>query len=223
MLERILEITELYIDLLQKDYPKALTDNLWQAIINLRKYSDSQPRDDHGRWTDGGGGGGSSSGGGSGKVNYAKPIDMLNYSNIPESETITAENIIDDLKKTDIGRETLRVLEMLPEPVKFTYGEYYTGVRGEERNGRITIYLNNCKNTLWASRSVIHECTHYRYGIGQSQWAECVCVAQELKHARGRNKLTYGELRMIVRAVKDVYPEYNWRKGGIINGKRRSR
>lgn len=60
MLERILEITELYIDLLQKDYPKALTDNLWQAIINLRKYSDSQPRDDHGRWTDGGG---SSSGG----------------------------------------------------------------------------------------------------------------------------------------------------------------
>lgn len=194
----------------------------WKKVcdtIELR-YNDGShyTKDEHGRFT-----GSTSSGGGSGKVNYAKPIDMLNYSNIPESETITAENIIDDLKKTDIGRETLRVLEMLPKPVKFTYGEYYTGVRGEERNGRITIYLNNCKNTLWASRSVIHECTHYRYGIGQSQWAECVCVAQELKHARGRNKLTYGELRMIVRAVKDVYPEYNWRKGGIINGKRRSR
>ena len=194
----------------------------WKKVcdtIELR-YNDGShyTKDEHGHFT-----GSTSSGGSSGKVNYAKPLDMLNYSNIPESEMIKAENIIDDLKKTDIGRETLRVLEMLPEPVKFTYGEYYTGVRGEERNGRITIYLNNCKNTLWASRSVIHECTHYRYGIGQSQWAECVCVAQELKHARGRNKSTYGELRMIVRAVKDVYPEYNWRKGGIINGKRKSR
>lgn len=63
MLERILDTIDLYINSLPKDYPKALTDNLWQAIINLRKYSDSQPRDDHGRWTDGGGGDSSSSGG----------------------------------------------------------------------------------------------------------------------------------------------------------------
>ena len=38
------------------------------GIINIAKYSDSQPRDDHGRWTDGGGDSGSgSSGGGSGE------------------------------------------------------------------------------------------------------------------------------------------------------------
>lgn len=38
------------------------------GIINITKYSDSQPRDDHGRWTDGGGDSGSgSSGGGSGE------------------------------------------------------------------------------------------------------------------------------------------------------------
>ena len=52
-----------------KDTPdtKSLTvlaKSLESAIIDLHKYSDSQPRDDHGRWTDGGGGG-SSSGGGS--------------------------------------------------------------------------------------------------------------------------------------------------------------
>ena len=33
------------------------------GIINIAKYSDSQPRDDHGRWTDGGGDSGGSSGG----------------------------------------------------------------------------------------------------------------------------------------------------------------
>lgn len=40
-----------------------LAKHLESAIININKYSDSQPRDDHGRWTDGGGG---SSGGSSG-------------------------------------------------------------------------------------------------------------------------------------------------------------
>lgn len=34
------------------------------GIINITKYSDSQPRDDHGRWTDGGGDSGSGSSGG---------------------------------------------------------------------------------------------------------------------------------------------------------------
>ena len=53
-----------------KDTPdtKSLTvlaKSLESAIIDLHKYSDSQPRDDHGRWTDGGGGDSSSSGGGS--------------------------------------------------------------------------------------------------------------------------------------------------------------
>lgn len=63
MLERLFDTIDLYINLLQKDYPKVLTENLWQAIMDLRKYSDSQPRDDHGRWTDGGGGDSSSSSG----------------------------------------------------------------------------------------------------------------------------------------------------------------
>ena len=225
------DLVDMYFDFVCDFYiPNDLTDELYGFILDVEKdlnqspyykvykYSDSQPRDDHGRWTDGGGS--SESSGGS---NYAKPLDMLDYSNIPSSEQITAEKIIADLQRTDIGKETLKTIESLPQPIKFTYGEYSTGYRGEERNGRIIIYLNNCKNTLWAARSVIHECTHYRYGIGYSQWAECVCVAQELKHARGRNKLTYNELKSVVRAVKDAYPEFNWRKGGIIHGKRRSR
>lgn len=80
-----------------------------------------------------------------------------------------------------------------------------------------------CYNNANDYRSVIHECTHYQYGIGESQWAECVCIVQELKHARGRDKLNYTELKNIVKAVKEAYPEYNWRKGGIINGRRKSR
>jgi len=155
-------------------------------------------------------------------INYAKPLEMLNFSDIPASETITPEKVIEELSRTNIGKEILGVIETLPEPIKFTYGEYSTGNRGEEDNGNIKIYLNNCKNSLWVGRAVIHECTHYRYGIGQSQWSECVCTAQELKHARGRDYLTNEELRAIVQAVKQAYPEYNWRKGGIEHGRRRN-
>lgn len=51
---------------------ETLAKTLESAIIDLHKYSDSQPRDDHGRWTDGGGGDSSSSGGGSGKSENEK-------------------------------------------------------------------------------------------------------------------------------------------------------
>lgn len=51
-----------------------LAKHLESAIININKYSDSQPRDDHGRGTDGGGG---SSGGSSLNENSKKPITKI--------------------------------------------------------------------------------------------------------------------------------------------------
>lgn len=161
-------------------------------------------------------------GGGSGIINKAKALDMFNDSAIALNSPITTQQIIDELTATNIGRTTLKDIENLPEHIKLTYSYKENGVRGEQNGNEITIYLSNCANTKWAARSVIHEVTHYKYGIGQSQWAECVCVAQELKHARNRDYLTISELKTIISAVKDVYPEFNWRKGGIINGRNKS-
>ncbi len=161
-------------------------------------------------------------GGGSGIINKAKALDMFNDSAIALNSPITTQQIIDELTATNIGRTTLKDIENLPERIKLTYSYKENGVRGEQNGNEITIYLSNCANTKWAARSVIHEVTHYKYGIGQSQWAECVCVAQELKHARNRDYLTISELKTIISAVKDVYPEFNWRKGGIINGRNKS-
>lgn len=159
---------------------------------------------------------------GSGIMNKAKALDMFNDSAIALNSPITTQQIIDELTATNIGRTTLKDIENLPERIKMTYSYKENGVRGEQNGNEITIYLSNCANTKWAARSVIHEVTHYKYGIGQSQWAECVCVAQELKHARNRDYLTISELKAIISAVKDVYPEFNWRKGGIINGRNKS-
>ena len=155
--------------------------------------------------------------------NYAKTIDIFNFEDMPISNKISPQAIADELEKTSIGKETLKTIDTLPEKIKLTFG-YDEGVRGSEHFGKIEIYVNQCDNALWAARTIIHECTHYKYGIGQSQWAECVCIAQELKHARNRDYLTISEKRAIIKAVKEDsdYSRLNWRKGGTIYGRRKS-
>jgi hypothetical protein len=161
-------------------------------------------------------------GNGNNVANKAKAIDIFNDNDLNPDEP-TAEEIVKELSKSSIGKETLQIISELPERIKLTYGTN-SSVRGEEKNGIIHIYVNNCKNIQWVARTVIHECTHYRYGIGGSQWSECVCIAQELKHARNRDYLTISEKRAIIKAVKsdDDYGRLNWRKGGLINGRRKS-
>lgn len=155
--------------------------------------------------------------------NQAKYIDMFNDHDIPSNAPITAQKIVDELNSTAIGKETLQYLENLPKAIRLTYNHELSDVRGFEQAGGITIQLGNCKNTLWAARTVIHECTHAKYGIGQSQWAECVCIAQELKHARNRDYLTIAEKRTIITAVKadNDYGKLSWRKGGTVNGRKK--
>ena len=40
-------------------------------------------------------------------INYAKPIEMLNFSAIPSSEEITQQKILEELEKSSIGKEIL--------------------------------------------------------------------------------------------------------------------
>ena len=159
--------------------------------------------------------------GNSGIINYDKVNDIFDYNNSNINSKITPQEIFNDLFTSNIGKEMLEYIECLPEKPKLDYFSTPQGIRGEEKNGVITIYVNNCKDIKTASCAVIHECTHRKYGIGQSQWAESQCVAAELLHRRNRNYLTFSEKRMIIKAVKDVYPEYNWRKGGIVHGRRK--
>ena len=151
--------------------------------------------------------------------NQAKSLDVFNDRELPENSSINAEQITEDLKQTKTGQEALETLENLPEQMKLTYEPRNDGVRGYEENGETKIYLDNCKDIKTAACSVIHECTHYKYGIGGCQWAESVCVAKEIMHRRDREYLTISEKRNIIKAVKDVYGEYKWKKGGTRYGR----
>lgn len=152
-------------------------------------------------------------------TNKAKVFEMFSDNDLKAGDP-TIEEIVEELSNSSIGRETLEMLSILPESIVLTHG-VEPELRGIEDYGHICIYVNNCRNIQWVARTVIHEFTHYRYGIGKSQWSECVCIAQELKHARNRDYLTIAEKRAIIKAVKSDgdYKKLNWRKGGRINGR----
>ena len=160
-------------------------------------------------------------------LNRSKEIDIFNENDAPSNADFIGKDIINNLEQSSIGKEVIRYASTMDESIDLNYSLVPLDcngrkIYGDEVGGLITIYMRNCENAERAARTIIHECTHKRYGIGQSQWAECVCFAQELKHKYRRDYLTTSELRRIIKAVKDGYPEYNWRKGGMIYGRRKN-
>ncbi len=156
--------------------------------------------------------------------NEARAIDLFNYDESKIDIDKSPENILNDLETSSVGREMLSALEELPERPQIDYTTVrLDGLKGEQQGGKIIVYANSCKDLKTVVCTLIHEYTHQKYGIGQSQWSECVCVAKEIMHRRQRDYLLETERRMIINAVKSVYPELNWRKGGYIYGRKRSK
>lgn len=153
--------------------------------------------------------------------NKARATDLFDAFDMPENATITPETVFDELSKNKLGKDTLSTVENLPYILKFNYSSESSGERGREDRGLITINIANCNNSKIAASTIIHECTHYIYGIGNSQWAECVCFCKEKMFLTGKDKLTVAEKRDIINKVKKAYPELNWRRGGIVNGRRK--
>lgn len=161
-------------------------------------------------------------------TNQSRGTRLFNDFGVSSNAPISSQSIIEDLKSSSTGREILDYIEKTEEIFirldNDTVRTDFSGrpIYGEEKGGEIVVYLLMCEDSERAARTVIHECTHRRYGIGQSQWAECVCFAQELKHKYKRDTLTYSEKKRIIEAVQEGYPEYKWRKGGLIYGKRQN-
>ena len=156
----------------------------------------------------------------SGIINYARDkIFIFDDEDIPSYAEIRPNDIIDDLKTSPIGKDTIEYLKNNKVAVYINYEKQIHSDRGSQVGNVINIFMDNIKNKKIAAQTIIHEVTHCRYDIGYCQWAEAVCFAHEKMHITGRNKLTFAEKRYIVRLAKQAYPEYNWKKGGYKNGK----
>lgn len=133
--------------------------------------------------------------------------------NLDAKDTITTRKLINNLNRTEIGRSTVEYLVEHPEiKVYMCYGvDHESGTRGYQEKNDIMIFASETKTVQVTAETLIHEITHHKYNIGESQWAESVCFAQELKHRMGKSQLTVSELRNIIKTVKELYPELPWR------------
>lgn len=153
-------------------------------------------------------------------TNYAISNEIFTVDQGAEYGDLTSEEVEQELKSTEIGRHTIEYLKSTGIKPIFTFEDpEIFGVRGSQYGDTIKIYIRNIHSKRVCAQTVIHEVAHIEYGIGSCQWAEAVCFAQEKKHIANKEKLSFSELRYIVKLAKDNYPEYNWKKGGYRNGR----
>lgn len=147
------------------------------------------------------------------RVRYAKFSDAIKEYNNGQKDTITIRRLRNNLNKSAIGKETIEYILEHPEiEIQMLYGvDHDENVLGWQLKNTISIYASETKTVQRTAEIIIHEITHHRYNIGESQWSEAVCKAQELKHRNRRDSLTGDEIRCIIKEIKILYPEYHWR------------
>lgn len=152
-------------------------------------------------------------------IYYAKKIIDDDYELYPG--LVNSEQLIAEMKKSEVGRQALDFIEHNNVVVKMDYEKPYHYNRGKQEDNYITLYMANIGGSpLVAAQTAVHEVCHLKYRIGECQWAEAVCMCHEKMHKENRTWLTFPEKRKIVRLAKQAYSELNWKKGGVINGKR---
>lgn len=147
------------------------------------------------------------------KVNESKFTERLTDFNLGQKDLINHWSIQRNLNKSDIGKETMKYIVDHPEiNIELAYHvDNPDKLYGKQWKDNICIYASDTKTIEKTAETLIHEITHHRYDIGGSQWSECVCRAQELKHKYRRNTLTGDELRSIIKEIKELYSELPWR------------
>ncbi len=140
----------------------------------------------------------------------------------PKGDAITHDSLYKNLNKSIVGRETIEYIQSGKSNIEISYSpEVPQNLYGECVGKSIYIYAKNTRTIKQTAKTLVHEITHAKYRIGGSQHAEVVCFAREILHEKG--SLTIQDIRSIIKNVKELYPEYPWRKGGIIGGKNKSK
>ena len=156
--------------------------------------------------------------GGSGIIKYAKGF-RYTTTGTPNKSHVSVSDVFNEMEKSQVGKEAVDYLNKTGIKPSFIYDPQKHSNRGQQQGDKICLFMDNIHSPLVAAQTLIHEVCHYQYGIGQSQWAETVCMAKEKMHKENRTKLTVAERRKLVLLARNYYGEYQWRRGGQIGGK----
>lgn len=146
--------------------------------------------------------------------NNAKAIDSMYLDVSDEDALYTREDLLSEMQTSEVGRNTIHYIAYSDVKIRMINQVQMFSYRGEQHGNMINIYLSNIKNRRVGAQTIIHEITHYHYGIGHCQHAEAICFAMEKMHILNRNYLTEEEWDQMVKLAADNYPELEWEKGG---------
>lgn len=145
--------------------------------------------------------------------NKSKFTERLEDLNNGQKDLISHWNLQRNLNKSDVGKNAVKYIIEHPElKIKMLYKiDNPENLYGRQFKDDILIYVSKTKTIQRTAETIVHEVTHHKYNIGGTQWAECVCMIQELKHRLKKNNLTKSEAEDIIKLVKKLYPELPWR------------
>lgn len=133
---------------------------------------------------------------------------MFVTQNETKADSIRPRSVMNALKKSEIGSDTLEYIKKEGIPVVLGYGlENPNGYSGEYDpfEDRITIYCDVTKTIDETAVSVIHEAMHRKLGGKATKAEEIECFKAEVLHRKGR--LTENDINDIIKHVNEAYPE----------------
>lgn len=140
---------------------------------------------------------------------------LFSVEPVEKGDVILAENIYKDLKRSEIGQETIRFIEKNHVEVQILNNKTsiddigMNSLYGYQIGNNIFINALTCKTKKKVVETIIHERTHMKYPEENGRHIECVCDAQAMKHRKG--KLTGEDLKSIIKSVNARYPDFKWR------------
>lgn len=145
------------------------------------------------------------------QVRLARASDTFNVIPPMKGDAIKAQSIYKELQKSDVGKHAYEFIVQNKVPVEVNYtDETEKGTRGYTFGGSIFVYARNTRTVRLTTETIIHEAMHVELStIRRTQWEEAFCFAQEAKHRKKR--LTFADLKDIIKTVKELYPDYPWR------------
>lgn len=131
-----------------------------------------------------------------------------------KGDAIKAINIYNDLRSSEIGRETIDFIIKNKIEVEIYQNNSVCenelkGLYGMKTGNSIYINARNCGTKNKVAETIIHERTHYKFGNKKQQYAEVMCDIAALTHRKGA--LTSDDILCIIFSVGERYPNYKWR------------
>lgn len=149
---------------------------------------------------------------------YAEPTDLFKEDTFaPNGQGIAPKNLYREMNKSNVGKETLNLIEQNNIKIRLDYGEVPLDELGNRILGKANVNTNNVriyvKGTESVSRTaqtIIHEVTHNSLKNPiYTQREEIIAFMREAKHIK--EVLSFSEIRAILNEVKYLYPNLPYR------------